>query len=307
MDLALLACIPPQITKQRREHEIREYLRLSVVNMVGKIISQVNKENPSEVPALSFWDVSILDIDQINITLKLQGKPIQFILQEDYFKVKYNGNTSSAVELVNGEIECAYDSTSLFTSKEDNRRVYKELHVEALIHIADDTCNNRLRTVVENGEEVVLCSKTYRFMSLNCSCNGMPTYHANLESPESGKSLTLRDKLFVWARGADFSDPFDKNLSLYFDCKYDDLNPAPFVRQVVESLSYSMFDMMERYERLKIDLHQYPILLARKYCHIMLLSHRHGTSPLSQLPKDVLRYMLQYIWRTRYDVDTWFP
>ena len=199
-------------------------------------------------------------------------------------------------------MECEDDVGCLFNQEVDWRRHYEKTHKNALLRITSDITGNSLHTSMEDGEEV-LCPKTYR-LNYGCECDGMPT--CQVSTHKVYNPHTLRDKLDPMVMYINLNNPFDENSPMYFDCKYGGPpDSTRFSRQVVASLTHHLFEVMKQYRCLESDLHQYPILLARKCCHAMLLSHRHGNSPLSQLPKDVLRYMLQHAWRTRYDINAW--
>ena len=313
MDRDLIAYIPSRFDEIRKEREFYDYLSLAVVNMVKKVVLQVNKNIPHEDSDLSFRGSKIYNIDHVVITLVLGGYFIRYDFQNKTLNITYVGSISEYIEILDGKIKCANDGAHLFTTPEECIIDHKEKHIRSLQHIVNDIYNNTLTVGKNLSRQTIFprpfSPKPYSSLNHRCYCDGVPrcTLTRPPDSPKYDNNTTLREVLSDRLHEIDLQDPFNKNSPVYFECRYAGLhNTTPAIRQVIESLTHHLFDMMERYRRLDSDLRCYPILLARKYCHTMLLSHRYGTSSLSHLPKDVLRYMLQYIWRTRYDVDTWF-
>ena len=302
MDLEILEYVPPRYATNRSKDFLAKYLLSMLENEIKKVITLLNESYDDSV--LSFQKIRITGDRQkedMTISLSLLGEPLEFTydILDECLSIEYKGNTSMDVYIVGGEINCTQDRANLFISPEERIKSYKIHHIEALIDIMDDICRDNFTTVFKDGKEIP-ANYAYMHIGANCQCRHVPSVSSNVTAQNVG----LRDVMLDRMSELDFNNPFNKNSPLYFDCEYVDSQNQ--ILQLVRPLTMGVFRSIEKYDKLEFDLQQYPILIARKCCHTMLLSHRYGTSSLSQLPKDVLLLILRKIWRTRYDVDMWF-
>ena len=295
----LLAYIPREQFRQDAEKLIFNYLKHMVEDMIHLAVKHVNSHLLEDYVSCDRINISSNDSEWWCINFKLGGKDLLYKcrMEETYLTVSMDGRISGNLYMIEGAMQYTmYDKLHICTSESEHTKIHLNAHIEAMKNIVRMITNNQIFTVFREGKEFLL-SEYYKIPT-NCICGYVPSTAQSHEQRE----ISLKDVIRRELPELDTNDPFNKNSLLYFDC---DGSHGYQTRQTIKHLTNKVFDIMIDHNRIKSNLEKYPILLARKCCHTVLLGYRRD-GILSRLPKDVILLILHRVWESRYDLDEWF-